>query len=234
MKKIIIIILIIILIIIYSIKQSNINQIGDLPSKITRDLLENTQIISNTLSEEIPIANIDEVDEYSLQLFAFHNLENSLTNIITKEEMDKVLNQYIDKANINYQNIICPLDNLVTYEYNQSTELFNYIDQHDHGAVFPILNNKVYLLDSYQDEDKFIIEVHILFGELNTGYTGEPSKYYINGENAINREDELFEITESKNLAYNYEKIKATLPIYKVSYIKQENNYLLQSIIEKQ
>ena len=233
MKKLIFIIPFIIITIIYLNHESTVIQIGDLSPKITSKLVENTKIISSTLGEEFPIKNIQEVDDYNIQLFAFLHLNQSFTKIITKEEMDDISYKYLNINNTNYQDIICPLDNIEVYKYDEKNKLFNYVDKHDHGEVFAKLNNKIYLLDSYKEDDKYIIEVNILFGELNTGYQGDATKYYLTASNSIERKDKLFEITEKENLESNYQKLKNNLPVYKVSFKKKENNYLFESIIEK-
>lgn len=200
-------------------------------------LLEQIKTYNKYLSDSYPIVDIKSFSNRDILDFAYHNLTSTLLSEFMESDLSKIIVKYFgDDSNVIYEDILCPVDNLVLFEYNSAKRNYTFVDQHAHGGSGIYNTNNYYIDGSIVNEENISISVNILYYSYCSDVCGPTMNYYRSAIDAYNGKNSIFTAPNEEYVLTDsdYENIKGELAITTFHFIKDKNNnYGLRKVTVK-
>ncbi len=196
-------------------------------------LLDQIKEYNLYLADLYPIQDIKKTENQTKLLFAYYHLEEKNKEEVMQGDIQKIVNSYFGEDNgVSYESIQCPIDGKDLYQYDQTTRIYTYVDDHQHsGSGF--YNTHNYFIDgSVYNEEEFVINVHVIYEEYCKSECGPSSNYYKTAKDAFDLENAIIEKEEEEEFSDgDYEKVKSQLPTTTYTFIKdKDGNYGLRKV----
>lgn len=208
----------------------NVNTNGSTNENVSKDVSEaelqsilyRMKIITNSLYNEFPIKNVDDVSNQGLLKIGLSMISRSESG----ESVENYIKQVVGyNANVKNENYICTIDNKPLYIYDNDGWYKKSNEYHGHGGSSRY--TKVYFRSATLNGDTLIVKTNVIYGESRE-LGGEGDTFY----DGVNKDSKKLFSTTYNELDKKYEEIKDTLPI--TTYTFKRSNYdgfNLESII---
>lgn len=222
-------------------KEKNTLEQEEKPDNNVRDLneIEKEQILSQikdyttSLATSYPIDNEHPLANQSALNFTLVKIGTLRENIL-ESEIEQILQTYFGKNHpYKHENINCLANDGVLYQYDSTKREYTFQNTHGHSGPGSA-QSEIYYVTGTVENNKYIVNVHILYGNYCGDICGPTINYYktiedsMNGENAIlGPYNDSHTITDEE-----YKKISSTIPTTTFTLEKDiEGNYGLKSVI---
>ena len=197
-------------------------------------LKEKIEKISYVFSSKYPITSIDALTNQEL-LWAMRSLSSVNSGNFSAEELDKQMTKYFGNSKkLKHEDMICTIDNVAMYIYNDSTNTYNFNDNHPgHGGTIGVSRIKVYDAKVVNKEgNKVTITAKLLYGNYCSDICMPGYAYYASypREGAVklfeSEGPEEFIITDEK-----YNEVASQIPITTFTFEKEsDGNYGIKTV----
>ncbi len=188
-------------------------------------IMNQIDLYNYIFKEAYPINDINSIDnqlKLKFGIYALQEVEN-INNYYKIEDMEEMYNNYfIDGFNAIYEDIDCIAKDDVLYELNSQTKTYTEKSGHDHDN--PTVDIDTYFVEGNIDNNKYIIDTHILYSNYCNGTCNPNGGYYKSYDDAVNGTNP---VTYRRS---EYKDIKNNLPITTYTFIKKKGRFKLESI----
>lgn len=154
--------------------------------------------------------------------------------------------RYFGNDDIKNEDILCPIDNKPIFEYDSETGVYRYSSNiHAHGAL-PVIYDKyaypisIEKLKKANGEILYEVKMHKMFGDYCSDICELTSHFYGTYEDSLNQENAIVKKEDYDNWedyfasSQEIEKIYSTyqeqFPVYKYTFVFENNDYYLKSV----
>lgn len=188
-------------------------------------IMDQIDMYNNVFKSIYPIENISTIDNQLKLQFGVYALKEieKINNYYKIDDIKEMYNNYfINGFKAIYENIECPSKDGNLYILNNDNKTYIVDDSHGHGKS--TMDTNTYYLSSKIDNNKYIINTHILYSNYCTDTCNPNGGYYKTYSECIKGE---------KPVAYTekeYDTISEELPITTFTFIKEKSLFKLQSV----
>ena len=179
------------------------------------------------IDEQHPITNQEALN------FALVKI-GTLRNNIMESEIEKILQTYFGKNHsYKHEDINCFAGDGILYKYNSAKREYIFQDTHGHGGQ-GTYSAEIYYINGMVEDDKYIVNVHILYGDYCGGVCGPTLSYYKTKEDSMNSQNPILGPYEDPHTITDeeYDMIKTSLPTVTFTLKKDnDNNYGLMTVL---
>lgn len=197
-------------------------------AQILTQIKEYTSILAALypITEDHPLTNQDVLN------FALLKMEDLGKNMM-ESDIEKILQTYFGTNHpYIHEDIDCFAGDGVLYKYNSAKREYIFQNTHSHGGPGSYFL-EVFYIDGTVEENKYTVNVNIVYGDYCGGVCGPSLSYYKNQKDSINRENPILGPYEESHDITNeeYDTIKSSLPVTTFTFEKDEkNNYGLKIV----
>lgn len=188
-------------------------------------MMNQIDIYNHIFKGQYPISDFNKVDNQLKLQFGVYSLKETenIKNYYKIDDMKDMYNTYfVSGFKAIYEDIECPSKDGVLYNLNNDTKTYIIDDSHGHGASSMDVNT--YYSSSQIEDNKYIINTHILYSNYCTDTCNPNGGYYSSYDDCV----------EGKNpVTYQeaeYKDIEGDLPTTTHTFIKDKNNFRLESV----
>lgn len=212
--------------------QSVENKVHALTETEQQQILSQIKDYTPSLASYFPIDETHPLSNQDVLNFALVKI-GTLRDNIMESDIEKILQTYFGKKHpYQHEDINCFAGDGVLYKYNSAKREYIFQNTHGHGGQGSYAA-EIFYIDGTADQNKYTVNVHILYGDYCGGVCGPTLSYYKTREDSMNSQNPILGPYEEPHTITNeeYDTIKENLPITTFIFEKDEdNNYGLKAV----
>lgn len=213
-------------------EQSIENKVRTLTQTEQQQILLQIKDYTQSLASSFPIDETHPLSNQDVLNFALVKI-GTLRDNIMESDIEKILQTYFGKNHpYQHEDINCFAGDGILYKYNSAKREYIFQNTHGHGGQGSY-TSEIFYIDGTVDQNKYTVNVHILYGDYCGGVCGPTLSYYRTKEDSMNNENPILGPYEEPHIitAEEYDTIKENLPTTTFIFEKdQDNNYGLKVV----
>lgn len=188
-------------------------------------ILDQIDLYNEVFKSQYPINDVQKIDNQLKLNFGFLALkkDQKINNYYKVDDLKEAYYNYFKEGfSAIYEDVKCPVGDGVLYQFDNDKKTFTLDYGHKHKNI--TMSTDTYFSSGEIDNNKYIIKTHILYSNYCTDTCNPNGGYYSSYNSCVEGKKP---ITYKKS---EYDSIKEKLPNTIFTFIKDKNNFRLESI----